>query len=656
MSDQSPTTDRPTGSLREVLDRLAVVADAAGLDPDAARAEGMALAAAVAESGKQAFVAWAEQVGEEPSAERFMTMAQHGRRWRGAPTTLLQELVHTRPAQAPAYAKVLADLCTAACTLGQPNARVAGNAQAAAAAQLSAAGPGGAVPPTAPSPPDTGVNDSPFAQPPVSGDVLAGTGPAPTHPLAGRAQDFAAQTGQRAQEFARQAPEVLRNVLDQLNQSVRRQQADVQQQWPGSSLDLDFDLPLGPGAFPGLPGGTPLPPPDSAADRPGSSPQPPDPYAAGVPTHPVQPTVGDTETPVAAQDAAPATAQEPAADEPEPRSLDDLLTELDALTGLTRVKEEIHKQSAMLRVEALRAKEGLRSATVTRHLVFVGNPGTGKTTVARLVAGIYQALGLLSKGQLVEVDRSELVAGYLGQTAIKTAEVVKSAEGGVLFIDEAYSLSGDQYGTEAINTLVKEMEDKRDDLVVIVAGYPVPMAVFIAENPGLSSRFRTTIGFEDYTEDELVEIFRGMVAKADYDAADETVARFREILGQQERNSTFGNGRFARNCLEAAIGAHAWRLRDVEEPTVEDLRVLVPEDLDSMDNGDDDELPDLSTFQPAPGQPLTAPEDFDDADDLVDFGAPGADGGVDQQAADVPPVDAAQEDGPSVPEGRAGDD
>ena len=173
------------------------------------------------------------------------------------------------------------------------------------------------------------------------------------------------------------------------------------------------------------------------------------------------------------------------------------------------MKAEIHRQAAVLRVEGLRKEAGLAAPTITRHMIFNGNPGTGKTTVARLVAGIYRALGLLSKGQLVEVDRSELVAGYLGQTAMKTADVVKSAEGGVLFIDEAYSLAGDQYGQEAIDTLVKEMEDKRDDLVVIVAGYPVPMAVFISQNPGLDSRFRTTIDFVDYTDDELVRDLRG---------------------------------------------------------------------------------------------------------------------------------------------------
>lgn len=273
----------------------------------------------------------------------------------------------------------------------------------------------------------------------------------------------------------------------------------------------------------------------------------------------------------------------PVVEEPEPeeptKSVEELLAELDGLTGLKNVKGEIHRQAAVLRVEGLRKKAGLDTPTITRHLVFNGNPGTGKTTVARLVAGIYRALGLLSKGQLVECDRSELVAGYLGQTAQKTAELVKSAEGGVLFIDEAYSLSGDQYGKEAIDTLVKEMEDKRDDLVVIVAGYPLPMAVFISENPGLESRFRTTIDFADYTDDELAEIFAGMAKGADYDVAEPVLVRLREILAEAHRGPSFGNARFVRNLLEAAIGHHAWRLREVAEPTLEQLRTLEPDDL-----------------------------------------------------------------------------
>lgn len=303
---------------------------------------------------------------------------------------------------------------------------------------------------------------------------------------------------------------------------------------------------------------------------------------AGTPTDVSQSADG-----VQTQAADPEKPAEEPVEEPEPtKTVEELLAELDGLIGLANVKGEIHRQAAVLRVEGLRKKAGLESPTITRHLVFNGNPGTGKTTVARLVAGIYRALGLLTKGQLVEVDRSELVAGYLGQTAAKTAEVVKSAEGGVLFIDEAYSLSGDQYGKEAIDTLVKEMEDKRDDLVVIVAGYPLPMAMFISENPGLESRFRTTIDFSDYTDDELVAIFASMVEDADYDAGEPVLARLREILADVERGPSFGNARFVRNLMEAAIGHHAWRLREVTEPTVEQLRGLEPDDLVVDPNGD----------------------------------------------------------------------
>jgi Cdc6-like AAA superfamily ATPase len=157
--------------------------------------------------------------------------------------------------------------------------------------------------------------------------------------------------------------------------------------------------------------------------------------------------------------------------------------------------------------------------------------------------------------------------------------VTAKAYGGVLFIDEAYSLNGDQYGEEAINTLVKEMEDHRDDLVVIVAGYPVPMEIFISNNPGLASRFRTTITFDDYTDEELRNIFTQMAAKSDYDLGEGVLDEFSALLAPQSRDETFGNGRFARNLLEAAIGRHAWRLRDVTEPTLEQLRTLLPEDL-----------------------------------------------------------------------------
>ncbi|MFT4294736.1 MAG: AAA family ATPase [Micropruina sp.] len=343
-------------------------------------------------------------------------------------------------------------------------------------------------------------------------------------------------------EFVRQAPQILSSVLERMHTSQSR------------LLDLQQLDPFGAGAFPGL-GNT------------------------AAPTSPPEQSSGAQPVQAAPPPAEPAPEPEPEPPAEPEKSLDELLAELDALVGLTTVKAEIHRQTAVLKVDALRAKAGLKSPTITRHLVFVGNPGTGKTTVARLVAGIYRAVGLLSKGQLVEVDRSELVAGYLGQTAMKTAEVVAKAEGGVLFIDEAYSLNGDQYGEEAINTLVKEMEDKRNDLVVIVAGYPLPMQVFIAQNPGLASRFRTTIGFDDYSDAELEQIFTGMVAQADYDLGDGCLDTFHELLAGQPRDETFGNGRFARNVLEAAVGKHAWRLRDVTDPSLDQLRTLLPEDL-----------------------------------------------------------------------------
>ena len=510
-----------SGSLATALAALGEVAAAAGVDANVARAEGEAIAATVAEPATGAYLDWAAQTGqagERRSAEDFFDAASRGRRFRSGPTPSLTALAQARHPQALAYATALSEVCTAAATLGTPTPRVMGNASTAAAAQLSAVRPSPAPAPTAPTAPSA---------PPAAGSVTS----EPGHLLT-------------EDEMLRIAAESGRAVTEQLN-AVRNALTRM-------VGDLDSDQPARDGA--------------TSADA--ASPD----GTTALTDRSDQPTQG-------APGEQPAATDQPKAPEPPPKSLEELLAELDALVGLDAVKGEVHRQVAVLRIEAKRKDAGLKVPTITRHLVFVGNPGTGKTTVARLVAGIYQALGLLTKGQLIEVDRSELVAGYLGQTAMKTADVVKSAVGGVLFIDEAYSLAGDQYGTEAVDTLVKEMEDRRDNLVVIVAGYPEPMAFFIAQNPGLASRFRTTIEFADYTDDELVGIFRVLAEAADYDVTDDVEKRFRELLRSIRRGPTFGNGRYSRNVLEAAIGQHAWRLRDVEQPSVEQLRTLRPEDL-----------------------------------------------------------------------------
>lgn len=267
-------------------------------------------------------------------------------------------------------------------------------------------------------------------------------------------------------------------------------------------------------------------------------------------------------TPQAAGNVQPENAVEVKED---PRTMEELMEELDSLVGLTGIKEDIRSLMNFITITKMREERGLNVPTISYHLVFTGNPGTGKTTVARLVAGLYHRIGILPKGQLVETERSQLVAGYIGQTAIKTREVIQQAMGGVLFIDEAYALVNDDqdsFGKEAIETILKAMEDHRDELVVIVAGYTELMHKFIESNPGFRSRFSKYFEFPDYTGEQLLEIFKTFCRKNGYHLTEEAEAylllQFNEMY--EHRDSHFGNGRTARNVFEKAINQQANRL------------------------------------------------------------------------------------------------
>ncbi len=269
-------------------------------------------------------------------------------------------------------------------------------------------------------------------------------------------------------------------------------------------------------------------------------------------------------------------------------ALDVALSELSSMIGLDRVKSEVSGLINLMKIQQIRAERGLQAPETSQHLVFSGNPGTGKTSVARIIGKTYKALGVLSKGHLVEVDRSGLVAGYIGQTAIKTQEVIQSALGGILFIDEAYTLTpldvSNDFGQEAIDTLLKAMEDYRDDFVVIVAGYTSLMPRFVNSNPGLKSRFNKYINFPDYTSSELNDIFIQLLTKNDYQATDEVksiLTHYFECL-YQGRDQNFGNAREVRNIFEKIVANQANRIVALKSLSDSELTTIVRQDLEGV--------------------------------------------------------------------------
>jgi ATP-dependent Clp protease ATP-binding subunit ClpA len=261
-----------------------------------------------------------------------------------------------------------------------------------------------------------------------------------------------------------------------------------------------------------------------------------------------------------------------------------IFKELDALVGLEPVKSEVHRSTNFARMQVLRRQQGLPTVQASLHSVFFGNPGTGKTTLARLMGRIYKSLGLLRRGHVVEVDRGRLVAEYVGQTAVRTHAAIDSALDGILFIDEAYSLAGrgaEDFGNEAIETLLKRMEDDRDRLIVIVAGYNAPMEQFIASNPGLESRFTNYLNFPDYAPEELAEIFHRMAAQSGLVCSPETEQKVMTLCTNlyAARDEHFGNAREMRNLFESAVRNQSTRLVGSGDCDRDALTALLPEDV-----------------------------------------------------------------------------
>ncbi|MEI6620519.1 MAG: AAA family ATPase [Actinomycetes bacterium] len=523
------------GRVRELADRAdATLANQAGntsVMPGWLRDDAADIAAAVLSAG----AGGAAQVAlwsaaTGYSATLFNRSRTSGAQWQSEPTTRLKILRSIDPASAAGYAQGLADLADRAAHITPADPDRERVASFIAASQMRALAP------------------SHGQTPPASISTI--------------------------EAFVRQAPPV---SLDQILSIARNGGVTP----PGGARSGDptrtpsTDLPpLPPGASP--------PPVTQGEASPGSQPRPAEP-STGAPTA----ASSRSEATDSAAATAVATA-EPA------ETYEELLTQLDALVGLESVKSEVSQQAELLRVAKLRAGRQMKNPDVTRHLIFTGNPGTGKTTVARLVAKIYRSLGLLEKGHLVELDRTGLVAGYLGQTEAKTAEAVKSALGGVLFIDEAYSLAGDQYGDAAVSVLVKAIEDHRDDLVLIAAGYTDRMEEFLDMNPGLASRLRLTIFFPDYTDDELIEIFKRIAKSSDYKPTEGCVKALRTLIASTPHDETFGNARFVRSTFEAALVRQAWRLRKEDAPTDDQLRQLTAADI----------------AKPATEPPLPAPPTF----------------------------------------------